>query len=122
VLIRELPLDLVRQPEQWRLHDSATNTNGWVAPEEGVNYPANEMLDAAGGAVTLGKPAAFPSFGWDNEYVRPSLRFLFGFSLVFLYIFSSTHTTLGPFLDAFHSCAPPHTRSWPCSGRVLVGC
>lgn len=68
VLIRELPLHLVRQPEQWRLHDSATNTKGWVAPEEGKNYPRNELLDAAGGPVAIGKPDDFPSFGWDNEY------------------------------------------------------
>uniref|UniRef100_K3X307 Sulfatase-modifying factor enzyme domain-containing protein n=1 Tax=Globisporangium ultimum (strain ATCC 200006 / CBS 805.95 / DAOM BR144) TaxID=431595 RepID=K3X307_GLOUD len=34
----------------------------------GVDYPVNEMLDVAGGRVTIGKPRDFPTFGWDNEY------------------------------------------------------
>lgn len=72
VLLRELPVDLVRRPPQWPpLHPSATAFVPGAPvrpPEPGRDYPHNEMLAVAPGAVTIGKPADAPSFGWDNEY------------------------------------------------------
>jgi 5-histidylcysteine sulfoxide synthase/putative 4-mercaptohistidine N1-methyltranferase len=70
VLMRELPLDLVRHPEYFpRLHPSAADgVEPGTAPERGTHFPDNAMVGVKGGSVTLGKPRDFPSFGWDNEY------------------------------------------------------
>ncbi|CAM9235555.1 unnamed protein product [Scytosiphon promiscuus] len=63
VLIREMPLEYVARPATWpapHVHgdgDCLTQT------------PAdNPLVGVEGGAVRLGKPRDFPSFGWDNEY------------------------------------------------------
>lgn len=96
VLMRELPLRLLRRPRQWpAYHPSttagggsdaiatnggggdiamATNGGGNVetssssSPEEGLSLPANELLRVPAGPATLGKPLQWPSHGWDNEY------------------------------------------------------
>lgn len=68
VLIRELPLDFVRKPEFWpEYHPSVQEPTSHV-PKQGTDFPANPLLEVAGSRVVLGKPADFPSFGWDNEY------------------------------------------------------
>lgn len=67
-LSSQLPLDCVRKPEFWpEYHPSAAEPSSHV-PKQGSDFPANALLDVAGGRVVLGKPADFPSFGWDNEY------------------------------------------------------
>ncbi len=58
VLIRQLPLELLRQSEHWPL-----------CPERG-EPPANELVPVAGGRVELGKSWDDPLYGWDNEYGR----------------------------------------------------
>jgi hypothetical protein len=64
----QLPLDCVRKPEFWPdYHPSSQEASAHV-PKQGSDYPANGLLDVAGEHVVLGKPAGFPSFGWDNEY------------------------------------------------------
>lgn len=70
VLFRETPYHLVQTPENWPpLHPSAGRKNSPTShPEEGVDYPSNCMIPVQTGTVDLGKPADFPSFGWDNEY------------------------------------------------------
>lgn len=70
VLMRELPIDLVRKPEGFpEIHPSARAAPAPnVIPQRGVHFPANEFLKVNGGQVTLGKPKDFPSYGWDNEY------------------------------------------------------
>lgn len=76
VLFRETPYHLVQRPENWPpLHPSATGGSTRRSPPtskpvEGVDYPANKMIAVDGQNMTidLGKPADFPSFGWDNEY------------------------------------------------------
>lgn len=68
VLIRELPLRLVQRPPAWpRLHESASRLSP-TAPRAGVDYPAREFVQVPGGRAVLGKPAHWPSFGWDLEY------------------------------------------------------
>lgn len=67
VLIRELPLEHVREPAQWPEFLS-TPGSGNFDPLPGEDYPVNEMLEIAGKEVRLGKPAEWPTFGWDNEY------------------------------------------------------
>ena len=57
VLLRELPLEYLRRPADW--------------PDDfPVSSPApkNEMIKVASTSVKLGKPADYPTFGWDNEY------------------------------------------------------
>lgn len=71
VLFRETPLHLVQQPENWPpLHPSAHNSESPTCnPVEGVDYPTNNMVAVnTESVVDLGKPADFPSYGWDNEY------------------------------------------------------
>jgi hypothetical protein len=64
----QLPLDCVRKPEFWPdYHPSSQEASSHV-PKQGTDYPANTLLDVGGERVVLGKPAGFPSFGWDNEY------------------------------------------------------
>jgi putative 4-mercaptohistidine N1-methyltranferase len=33
-----------------------------------VDYPTNKMIPVNSYVIDLGKPASFPSYGWDNEY------------------------------------------------------
>lgn len=71
VLIHELPLALVRRPAEWpKLHPSAERTVESFPPRPGREFPANDLIDVPGQPVVLGKPADWPSYGWDNEYGR----------------------------------------------------
>lgn len=56
VLIRQLPLDKVRQLDFWA-----------ACPESGA-APRNELLPVEGGTVKLGRDDSDPWYGWDNEY------------------------------------------------------
>jgi 5-histidylcysteine sulfoxide synthase/putative 4-mercaptohistidine N1-methyltranferase len=56
VLIRELPIEMVRPHEFWE-----------ICRETG-EAPANELVPVPGGKVVLGKGSDHPLFGWDNEY------------------------------------------------------
>jgi 5-histidylcysteine sulfoxide synthase/putative 4-mercaptohistidine N1-methyltranferase len=58
VLIRQLPLELLRPHQEWPVCDRTGEA------------PANELLDVPGGAVVLGKDRDHPLYGWDNEYGR----------------------------------------------------
>ena len=58
VLIRQLPIDQVRQLPLWEIC------------REAGEPPANQLLPVTGGRVTLGKPLDHPLYGWDNEYGR----------------------------------------------------
>ncbi len=58
VLIRQLPLDMVRTRKEWP-----------VCPHGG-DAPANELLEVLGGKVILGKERDHALYGWDNEYGR----------------------------------------------------
>ncbi|PKN59475.1 MAG: SAM-dependent methyltransferase [Deltaproteobacteria bacterium HGW-Deltaproteobacteria-14] len=62
VLIRQLPLDLVRPHPAWPL-----------CGERGA-APDNTLLAVPGGAVALGKDREAPLYGWDNEYPRHEER------------------------------------------------
>jgi len=56
VLMRQLPLDLVRSDENWPICQRSGTA------------PANELRDVPGGSVVLGKQRNHPLYGWDNEY------------------------------------------------------
>jgi 5-histidylcysteine sulfoxide synthase len=64
VLIRELPLSLVRRPPQF------------PAPARGADAYVGDVskdgklgfVSVAAGAVRIGKDRSHPTFGWDNEY------------------------------------------------------
>lgn len=71
VLMRELPLKYLQQPEQWPPLPltQARQSDRFVRPQAGTDYPAdNPMLEVLNTQVNLGKPAHWPTFGWDNEY------------------------------------------------------
>ncbi|PIK41800.1 hypothetical protein BSL78_21358 [Apostichopus japonicus] len=57
VLIRQLPLEMVRVPVNWRR-----------GPTENGKAGLNEMVSVCATDVQMGKPLDFPSYGWDNEY------------------------------------------------------
>lgn len=67
VLIREMPLRLVRRPEAWPAPAPMRRTTASGRPVPG-SYPNNGLVPIPGRTVRLGKPATFPSFGLDNEY------------------------------------------------------
>jgi 5-histidylcysteine sulfoxide synthase/putative 4-mercaptohistidine N1-methyltranferase len=70
VLIRELPLPFVQRPAAWpKLHPSADRVAEFP-PCHGYDYPANALIAVPGQPVAMGKPADWPSYGWDNEYGR----------------------------------------------------
>ena len=56
VLIRQLPVGLLRSSDEWS-----------SCPERG-EAPENELLDLPGAVVTLGKSRDSRLYGWDNEY------------------------------------------------------
>lgn len=69
VLMRELPPQYLKTPENWPrvLLNAKPQPN--TAPVAGEHYPAdNPMVAVAKSSVRLGKPRDWPSFGWDNEY------------------------------------------------------
>lgn len=70
VLFRETPYHLVQKPANWPpIHPSAKKDTPTSHPVEGKDYPSNCMVEVTtSNTVDLGKPADFPSFGWDNEY------------------------------------------------------
>lgn len=76
VLIHELPLDQVQRPVAWPAlypvspHDASTA----LRPRPGTDYPVLTLRDVAATRITLGKPADWPSYGWDNEYGSRSVR------------------------------------------------
>ena len=57
VLIRELPLESVRQHPVW----------SQICREDG-KAPNNELISVAGGTVEMGKSKTNPIYGWDVEY------------------------------------------------------
>ena len=58
VIIRRLPIEMVRQLPLWS-----------ICPETG-EAPQNELIPVAGGRVVLGKSKDHPLYGWDNEFGR----------------------------------------------------
>jgi len=56
VLIRQLPIELLRSSEEWP-----------ICTEWG-EAPRNELLELPGGSVSLGKSKRSKLYGWDNEY------------------------------------------------------
>lgn len=68
VLIHELPLRLVRRPADWApLHPSAAKPSAFP-PVAGRDYPDMDLLPVGAASLHIGKPADWPSYGWDNEY------------------------------------------------------
>lgn len=57
VLIRELPLEMVKPHPVW----GAICTESHTAPD-------NQLLPVEGASITLGKSRDDPYYGWDNEY------------------------------------------------------
>jgi putative 4-mercaptohistidine N1-methyltranferase len=58
VLIRQLPLEVLRTDGKWPVCDAVGSA------------PANELLEVPAGSVTLGREKTEPLYGWDNEYGR----------------------------------------------------
>jgi 5-histidylcysteine sulfoxide synthase len=56
VLIRQYPKNLLTRPEGWH-----------YAPETEAGAP-RRLIAVEAGRARLGKPADFPTYGWDNEY------------------------------------------------------
>jgi len=68
VLVRELPLSLLQRPAHWPAAHPSAAAESTRQPQAGADYPENPLVAIAGGEQRLGKPRAYPSFGWDNEY------------------------------------------------------
>eukprot|EP01101_Sappina_pedata_P004955 TRINITY_DN2180_c0_g1_i1.p1 TRINITY_DN2180_c0_g1~~TRINITY_DN2180_c0_g1_i1.p1 ORF type:complete len:821 (-),score=296.35 TRINITY_DN2180_c0_g1_i1:81-2198(-) len=58
VLIRQLPISVVRKPETWN-----------YAPANITSPPPqNSLVQIPQGTSSIGKRRPYPTFGWDNEY------------------------------------------------------
>ncbi|MDP1932298.1 MAG: 5-histidylcysteine sulfoxide synthase [Gammaproteobacteria bacterium] len=69
VLMRELPAHYVKTPVHWPQVMLRDDVQPNTKPVAGVHFPAeNPLIGVAQSSVRLGKPRAWPSFGWDNEY------------------------------------------------------
>lgn len=75
MLITELPLKYVRCSKEIfpPYHPSIPSTPNHI-PVAGVDFPVNELVTVEAKEVKLGKPADFPTFGWDNEYGQRSYQ------------------------------------------------
>ncbi|MBS0357453.1 MAG: 5-histidylcysteine sulfoxide synthase [Proteobacteria bacterium] len=73
VLIRELPLDDVRRPEEWPALHASAGTPAHFPPVAGQDFPTSRLLTIPASVVKFGKPRNWPSFGWDNEYGERSV-------------------------------------------------
>jgi len=58
VIIRRLPIEMVRQLPLWS-----------ICPESG-EAPPNQLIQVPKGCVVLGKSKDHPLYGWDNEFGR----------------------------------------------------
>ena len=67
VLIRELPIRMVKRPAAWPDYHESASAPALPNPTE-ASQPVNAMVAVPRGEVVLGKPKDYPSFGWDNEY------------------------------------------------------
>lgn len=56
MLIRQLPIERVKRPQNWK-----------YAPFNGYT-PLNEMVEVAGAVAKLGKAYDDPTYGWDIDY------------------------------------------------------
>lgn len=56
MLLRQLPPNKLQRPSQWQYGKSRGTPSN------------NKMLEVAGGKVTIGKPIASNSYGWDSDY------------------------------------------------------
>jgi len=63
VLMRELPLHLVRHPEHFPTPHPAVHETSFPG-----GRPTFRKVTPKSSTVQLGKPRNFPTFGWDNEY------------------------------------------------------
>ena len=68
-LMRELPPQHLKTPENWPRVLLSEKPQPNTSPVPDTHYPANNpMVSVMEKSVRLGKPRAWPSFGWDNEY------------------------------------------------------
>nr|XP_054765384.1 uncharacterized protein LOC129272180 [Lytechinus pictus] len=65
VLIRQLPITMVRKPADW--------VSGPVT--FGESPMKNPFIPVEATEVLMGKPRDFPSYGWDNEYPQLHSRY-----------------------------------------------
>lgn len=62
VLIRQLPLHMLREHSLWKESDQYGTA------------PSNSLFEVAGGSVTAGKAKSDRLYGWDNEYGEHTLE------------------------------------------------
>ncbi|MEA2139137.1 MAG: hypothetical protein QOG56_2287 [Solirubrobacteraceae bacterium] len=72
VLIRELPVRLVRRHPAWPADHPSAAAGSLAPPQVGARAPVQVQVCA--GTSVIGKPADWPTFGWDNEYGRREIR------------------------------------------------
>ena len=67
VLIRQLPVEYLKQPTNWKYAPLTADTP--AGPNEFI--PVENETE-----VNLGKPQKFPTYGWDNEYGSKIMRYI----------------------------------------------
>jgi 5-histidylcysteine sulfoxide synthase/putative 4-mercaptohistidine N1-methyltranferase len=66
VLIRQLPLSLVKSQPRWQHCPHARQQPNLV--------PTNELLPVAATTIQMGKPDSDATYGWDNEYGQREIK------------------------------------------------
>lgn len=74
VLIRELPIHLVKKPKQWPDYYPLQRETA-TRPNSNTDYPENHLIEMTNEeTIQLGKPRDWPSYGWDNEYGNKTIQ------------------------------------------------
>ncbi len=74
VLIRELPLRLLKRPQAWPPLHPSVPTAPVEEPREGRDFPTPDWVSHPGGEAVIGKPADVLTYGWDNEWGERRIR------------------------------------------------
>ena len=64
VLIRQLPVDYLECPPNWKYAPISSPTPAGT----------NAFVKVNEEEITLGKPNDFPTYGWDNEYGTKTMK------------------------------------------------
>lgn len=84
VLIRELPVHLLKRPAEWVENSPESQDADNFPPKTKVAFPENSFVEVNATTVSYGKLPDWPSFGWDNEYGNRTKRLSTFFASQFL--------------------------------------
>lgn len=82
VLLRQFPIEFLERPLNWR----------YAPMSAAVPVGKNQFIQLSEGQVILGKPTDFPSFGWDNEYGKAMIQYVYNLGCMFQHHYYNYNT------------------------------